>query len=112
MLSLDEEKLRDEYTVKKNTRLERARKLDFRCRIPALVNAYVLGVCGALILGIGMCLAMGVIGAPGWGIPLGTVAGLVGVFLVSINYPIYRTFLNRRKEKYASAILSVLNEKN
>ena len=38
---------------------------------------------------------------------IGIIIGLVGIFGVSINYPIYKKILNRRKEKYAGDIIAL-----
>ena len=92
MKEFDAEKLKEEYQVKpKKTNLEEAKKL--------------------LILGIGMCLAMNVIGGgTTLMITLGIIIGLIGIVIVSVNYPLYSIFLRKRKEKYSSAILLELNK--
>ena len=65
----------------------------------------------ALILGLGMCLSMQVIGGgsalmTGAGILLG-VLGIVGV---GVNYPIYKKLLRTGKEKYAFEIMQLARE--
>lgn len=111
MKEFDEERLREEYTIRpKKTNLERAKKLDRECKLPPLILAYTLGIVGTLILGIGMCLALGTIGggtpvALGFGIAL----GVIGIAAIAANYPLYAKLLQRRKEKYASVILVCLN---
>ncbi len=64
-----------------------------------------------LVLGLGMCLSMQVIGGggalmTGGGILLGIV-GLVGV---GVNYPIYKKLLRSGKEKYAFEIMQLARE--
>ena len=62
------------------------------------------GVIGSLVLGFGMCLAMKVI----FDLFIhGVIIGILGIFMVSINYPIYKNMLNRRKNKYAKQILEL-----
>lgn len=62
---------------------------------------------GALVLGVGMCLAMEVIGSM---MPLGIVIGAVGIAMVTANYFLYRAILRSRKKKYAKEIVSLSDE--
>ena len=56
------EKIAAEYTVKPASKLVALKKLDRRARRAAELFAYIFGIAGALILGTGMSLCMGVIG--------------------------------------------------
>ncbi len=113
MKEFEEEKLREEYQIKaKKTNLEEAKRLDRKCKLPVYIFTYTFGILGALILGIGMCLAMNVIGGgTTLMITLGIIIGVIGIAMVSINYPIFAYFLRKRKEKFSSAILIALNQK-
>ena len=73
MLGIDEE----------TNRLEQLKALDGAVRRPAAIFAYTFVILGALVLGVGMCLAMEVIGSL---MPLGIVVGVVGIAMVSANY--------------------------
>ena len=113
MKTFEEEELRNEYTPKTKTSLDEAAKLDKKAKLPATIFTYTFGIIGALILGIGMCLAMKVIGGGTAGMMvLGIIIGIVGIAMVAVNYPIYTAILKNRKEKYASAILVLLNKDN
>ena len=112
MKNYDEERLREEYTQKPKTGLDEARKLDQKCKLPAYIFAYIFGIIGALVLGVGMCLAMEVIAGGPVMITLGVIIGIIGIVMVSINYPIYNKILKARKEKYASSIILALNKKD
>ena len=83
------EEIRRDYQEKsvKESKIERLHKLDRAARRPANIFAYTFGVIGALVLGVGMCLAMGVIGDL---FALGIVVGVLGIAMVSVNYFIYR----------------------
>ena len=59
-----------------------------------------------------MCLAMEVIASGPVMIALGVIIGIIGIVMVSINYPIYNKILKVRKEKYASSIILALNKKD
>lgn len=112
MKNYDEERLREEYSKKPKTGLDEAKKLDQKCKLPAYIFAYTFGILGALILGIGMCLAMEVIASGPVMVAVGVIVGIIGIIMVSINYPIYNKILKARKEKYASSIILALNKKD
>lgn len=88
-------------------KLEQLKKLDRTARRPAEIFAYTFGIVGALVLGVGMCLAMEVIGSM---MPLGIVIGVVGIAMVTANYFLYRAILRSRKKKYAKEIVSLSDE--
>lgn len=102
------QKIKDNYIKKEGlTKLEELKALDKKVKKPALIFAYVYGVLGSLILGLGMCLAMKVLGDI---MVLGIIIGLVGIAMVATTYPIYQKMLAARKEKYSSEIISKSNE--
>ncbi|MBE6951934.1 MAG: dihydropteridine reductase [Ruminococcaceae bacterium] len=112
------QKIRTQYTEKEHTQLDMLLTLDKKVRRPALVFAWIFGVIGSLVLGTGMTLAMQVI-EPGtyFGITIGEntmlsgiLIGLVGILMVSVNYPLYRTILTHRKNKYSSQIVALSDE--
>ena len=77
----------------------------------AQIFAYTFGIIGALILGTGMCFAMGVIGDESiTSMIIGIAVGLVGIFGVSINYFIYKKLLEKGKMKYGSDIVQLAKE--
>lgn len=102
------QKIRTQYMEKENTQLDELRALDAKVKCPANVFAYIFGIIGSLVLGTGMCFAMNVIGS-NMMVP-GIAIGLLGILMVSINYPIYKKILGSRKNKYAAEILK-LSEK-
>ena len=102
------EKIRASYTPKKISKFDELKELDSKVKRPATIFAYLFGSISSLVLGTGMCLAMKVIGgAISFAMPLGIGVGLLGILLVSINYPIYKKLLNSRKEKYADKIFEL-----
>ena len=105
------EQLANEYAPKDASMVVALRKLDAKAKRPAEIFAFSFGVISALVLGLGMCLSMNVIGN---GTPatfaLGVVIGLLGIFGVSVNYPIYKKLLERGKQKYAFEIIELAKE--
>lgn len=102
------ERIRASYTPRTISKLDELKELDKSVKRPAEIFAYVFGSLSSLVLGTGMSLAMKVIGAHlSYAMPLGIGVGVLGILLVSINYPIYKTILKRRKQKYAKQIFEL-----
>ena len=105
------EQIANEYAPKQASKVKALKRLDAKAKRPANVFAYTFGVISSLVLGIGMCLSMGVIGEGavlmmGLGIAIGTL----GILGISINYPIYKKILTTSKDKYALDIIKLANE--
>ena len=104
------EKLINEYSEKEVTKLDELKALDSKVKRPALIFAYIFGTMGSLVLGVGMCLAMKIIGGTTPLMIVGIIVGLIGIAMVSTTYPIYAKILKSRKAKYADEIISKSNE--
>lgn len=104
------ENIKKEYSEKDNTKLDELKSLDKKVKTVPMVFAYVFGSVAALILGVGMCLAMKVIGGTTTWMVVGILIGIVGLALMTINAPIYFKLLNARKKKYSAEILKLSNE--
>ncbi|MBO5262447.1 MAG: dihydropteridine reductase [Clostridia bacterium] len=108
-------KIKADYTVneKKETKLEKLKKLDKQVKRPVQVFSYALGTVGALVLGTGMTMAMSLI--PG-GMAAGIIIGSAGIAASGANYPLHQKLMNKRKKKYSEQIIemsdSILNENN
>ena len=105
------EKVANEYAPKETSKVKALKKLDHMWKVPVQVFAYIFGTVAALIMGVGMCLCLGEIGnGTALMMGLGVGIGLVGILLMSVNYPIYKKILSSRKEKYAADILDLANQ--
>lgn len=102
------ESIRAQYTERNLTKLDELKALHKAVSRPANIFAYIFGVLGALILGVGMCLAMPEV-VEGYMI-LGIAVGIVGIIMVSVNYTIYKAILNSRKSKYSKMIFELSEE--
>ena len=101
----------NDYAPKQASKVKALKRLDAKAKNPAYVFAYTFGIISSLILGIGMCLAMEIIGIGGFtGMLMGIIIGCVGILGVSINYPIYKRILQKSKNKYASDIIKLATE--
>ena len=105
------EKIASEYAPKETRKVVALKKLDNRVKLPANIFAYTFGVVMTLLLGVGMCLSMKVIGDGSTLFTvLGVVVGVIGIVGISVNYPIYKKILEKSKKKYSADIISLANQ--
>lgn len=109
------QKIRTQYMEKskEQSELDALRALDAEVKRPANTFGYVFGSIGAVVMGAGMSLTMTDIGTTlgiANSMPVGIVIGVAGMIMAIAAYPIYKSILNTRKEKYAEKILA-LSEK-
>lgn len=103
------EQIANEYSIKNESKVIALKKLDKKAKMPANIFAYSFGISMSLILGLGMCLSMEVLGNGKFKI-LGVAIGILGIIGVGLNYPLYKKILNYSKNKYASDIIKLANE--
>lgn len=104
------QKLRKEYAPEQIGPAEELKKLDRRVKRLPVVFACLWGSISALILGAGMSLVMTDISAIlGISNPnvIGISLGLVGVVLMLLTWPVFKSMRNRRRKKYAPRILAL-----
>lgn len=105
------EQLANEYAPKDTSRVVALRKLDARAKLPATVFTYTFGIITSLIASVGMCLSMKVIGdGTTFMFVLDVIVGIIGLFGMGINYPIYKKMLANGKQKYAFEIMQLAKE--
>ena len=99
--------IRKKYMPKEADKMEQLRRLDRSVTRKGTAVSIVMGIIGALTLGIGMCCAMVWMGR--WFVP-GIVIGLVGIILASLAYPLYTHITQKEREKVAPEILRLTDE--
>ena len=105
------EAIANEYAPKDTSKVVALKKLDWKARSKATVFAYSFGIAMTLVLGLGMCLSMQVIGDGGiLTAGAGILLGILGIVGVGLNYPIYKKLLHSGKEKYAFEIIQLARE--
>ena len=102
--------IKEGYEPKTKTKYDELIALNRRVELPAYIFAYTFGVIASLVLGLGMCLAMQVIGTGALFMALGIVIGVIGIALVSANYPIFLAIMKSRKKKYAEKVIALSDE--
>lgn len=102
------ESLINEYAPKEASKVVALKKLDQKAKLPATIFTYSLGIFASLVIGVGMCLSMGIIGNGTTVLKgIGIIIGLNGFALAGINYPIYKKIMKANKEKYAFEIVEI-----
>lgn len=105
------EAIANEYAPKDTSKVVALKKLDRKAKSKANIFAYTFGVITALVLGLGLCLSMKVIGdGSSFIMAVGIVIGIIGIIGVCINYPIYKKLLASGKQKYAFEIMQLAKE--
>ncbi|MBR2323709.1 MAG: hypothetical protein IKA39_02305 [Clostridia bacterium] len=109
--------IRNKYVAKEETedKMTQLRRLDNNATQKATVLSLVFGIVGALILGIGMSLAMTEIGkilalSEFTSMLIGISIGIVGIVLISLAYPLYNKILKIEREKIAPEIIRLTDE--
>ena len=104
------ESIAKEYAPKDNSKIVALKKLDNRAKLPAVIFAYTFGIVSSLVAGLGMCLAMQVIGSGVVSLVLGIIIGIIGFVGCGVNYPLYRKKLEKGKAKYAYEIVELARQ--
>lgn len=105
------EQLANEYAPKDTSKVVALRKLDHKAKLPATIFTYTLGIVSALVFGVGMCLAMKVIGSGSlFSFVSGIIIGVIGMIGMGVNLPIYNKLRAKGKQKYAFEIIQLAKE--
>lgn len=99
--------IRKKYLPQEEDKMQLLRRLDESVYRRASAISLVVGVIGALIMGIGMSCCM--VWAGAWFIP-GIIIGVIGIVLVCLAYPIYNKTLKKEREKLAPEIIRLTDE--
>ncbi len=104
------EAIAKEYAPKDNSKIIALKKLDNKAKLQATIMTYSLGIASALLLGLGMCFSMKVLGNSTATMFSGIIIGIAGIIGCSVNYPIYKKKLEKDKSKYAFEIVQLAKE--
>lgn len=106
------EAIRREYLPKEADRMEQLRNLHHSAIRKAQTASIAIGVIGTLVLGTGMSLCMSELGLllGGMAMVIGILAGLAGLFMVALAYPVYNRVLKKERERIAPEVLRLTDE--
>lgn len=99
--------IRRQYTPRDKTenKLDRLRKLDSKVKNPAIIVSLTVGIVCCLVFGLGLTMILE------WNLFLwGVVVALPGAAGMISAYPLYKSFLNKGKQKYGKEILELSDE--
>ena len=106
------DEIRKKYLPQEEDRMEQLRKLHAIPSQKAQAGSIAVGAIGTLILGTGMSLFMTDLGAAlgMFSMVLGIMAGIAGMLLIALAYPVYNRVLKRERRKIAPEILKLTDE--
>lgn len=87
-------RIRKKYLPQEETKLEELKRLDNLVQNSGIMESLILGVGGCLVFGLGLCVAMEVVGNAMW---LGILLGLVGIVGMIFAYPVNRKCYTRQR---------------
>ena len=100
-------KIRSKYIVQEEDKMQQLRRMDQSVTQKSTMYSIIVGVIGALIMGIGMCCCLvwqGKLFIPG------IIIGIIGIVLISMAYPIFNHITRKEREKIAPEILRLTDE--
>lgn len=104
------QEIRKKYLPESESKLDELKRLDYTVQTSGIAESLCVGIISALVFGLGMCLAMQVIGKGVYLIILGVLLGIVGTIGMMFAYPVYLKVFQKTKEKYVSRILKLSAE--
>ena len=106
------EAIRKNYLPKEEDKMEKLRRLHYSATQKAQAASIAIGVLGTLILGTGMSLCMTDLGAAlgHLAMVIGILAGILGLVMVALAYPLYNTVLRKERQRIAPEILRLSEE--
>lgn len=104
------QEIRKKYLPQSESKIDELKRLDEAVQNSGMLEALCAGIGGLLVFGLGMCLAMQVIGRGVLMIALGILFGIAGMVCMVAAYPIYRSVFSKTKSKYTPRILELTEE--
>ena len=101
------EAIRKKYLPPEEDKMEQLRRLDRSAAGKGTILSLIVGILGALIMGVGMCCTM--VWAGVWFVP-GILIGLAGIALICCAYPLYLRVTARERQRIAPEILRLTDE--
>lgn len=100
-------KIRSKYLPPEEDKMAKLRRLDAETTRRATMVSLIVGILGALVLGLGMSCCM--VWAGDWFVP-GIIIGLIGIALAALAYPIYQRIWKKDQARLAPEILRLTDE--
>lgn len=104
------QEIRKRYLPQSESKLEELKRLDMQVQNAGMVESLCIGIISSLVFGLGMCLAMQVIGTGIGMMVLGIVIGIIGMAGILVAYPVCRRKQRKAKENLSPRILELTEE--
>ena len=101
------ERIRRKYMPREESKFETLKKLDSRVQNAGMIESLCIGIIGALVFGIGLCIALNALAGTAF---LMTVLMIIGTLLMIPAYPIYRRIARKTREELTPEILRLSEE--
>lgn len=99
--------IRNRYLPKEESKLEKLKKLDRKVQLSGTIEGLIIGILSFLLFGLGVCLAIKVIGSS---VLAGAVFGIIGAVGMILAYPICHHSHCKTKKRLTPEILELANE--
>ena len=104
------QEIRKKYLPQEENKLEELKRLDHEVQMSGMTESLCLGILSSLVFGLGLCLAMHIIGESTMFVFLGIVLGMAGTVDMLLAYPVQRSIFLKTKEELAPRILQLASE--
>lgn len=101
------ERIKNKYISVQDDKMDMLRKLDQSVTVLGTIWSIVIGMIGTLIFGAGMSFSL--VWKDRMLVP-GIAAGLVGLLIMALAYPLYKKITKNQREKLAPQILALAEE--
>lgn len=101
------ERIKNKYISVQDDKMDMLRKLDQSVTVLGTIWSIVIGMIGTLIFGAGMSCSL--VWKDRMLVP-GIAAGLVGLLIMALAYPLYKKITKNQREKLAPQILALAEE--
>ncbi len=99
-------RIRKKYVATED-KLEQLRRLDAGVTEKATGIVILVGLLGALIMGVGLCCTTVWKGL--WFVP-GIIIGLIGMAVLALAFPVYQKVLKKERKKIAPEVIRLTDE--
>lgn len=104
------QEIRNKYLPQSENKLEELKRLDRCVQNAGMRQSLSAGILGIVIFGLGMCLAMQVLGKGAIFVAIGVLLGIAGMIGMAVAYPVYLKIFSETKAELTPRILELASE--
>lgn len=99
--------IRKKYVPEEESKLDELKRLDRAVQNAGMLESLTVGITGALIFGVGMCIGLGALAGSKI---VAVVLGVIGAAVMFCAHPVCRICNKRKKEQHLPRILKLSEE--